>query len=136
MGWFALLIVAMIAIFFSLISLWVAMRIDRHFFSVHNLFLLSLIYTTVLIAFGISYLVLEEVGLPVLEEDGKILDVHSFQMVEVCMYFSAITLLSVGYGDITPVGIGRWIAIIEALVGYTMPAAFVARTFMEHEKRD
>jgi potassium channel LctB len=52
------------------------------------------------------------------------------------MYFSAITLLSVGYGDITPVGIGRWIAIIEALVGYTMPAAFVARTFMEHEKRD
>ncbi|GAA3331597.1 hypothetical protein GCM10020331_088830 [Ectobacillus funiculus] len=77
---------------------------------------------------------LEEVGLPVLEEDGKILDVHSFQMVEVCMYFSAITLLSVGYGDITPVGIGRWIAIIEALVGYTMPAAFVARTFMEHEK--
>lgn len=136
MGWFALLIVSLIAIIFSMKSLWVSMRIDRHFFSVHNLFLLCLIYTTVLVAFGISYLVLEEVGLSVLEEDGKVLDAHSFQMVEVCMYFSAITLLSVGYGDITPVGIGRWIAIVEALVGYTMPAAFVARTFMEHEKRD
>lgn len=136
MGWFALLTVSLIAIIFSMKSLWVSMKIDRHFFSVHNLFLLCLIYTTVLVAFGISYLVLEEVGLSVLEEDGKVLDVHSFQMVEVCMYFSAITLLSVGYGDITPVGIGRWIAIVEALVGYTMPAAFVARTFIEHEKRD
>lgn len=136
MGWFALLTVSLIAIIFSMKSLWVSMRIDRHFFSVHNLFLLCLIYTTVLVAFGISYLVLEEVGLSVLEEDGKVLDVHSFQMVEVCMYFSAITLLSVGYGDITPVGIGRWIAIVEALVGYTMPAAFVARTFIGHERRD
>jgi potassium channel LctB len=71
-----------------------------------------------------------------LEEDGKELDVHSFQIVEVCMYFSAITLLSVGYGDITPIGVGRWIAIVEALVGYTMPAAFVVHTVMENEKRN
>lgn len=134
MGWFILLTVSLTAIIFSMKSLWIATRVNRHFFSVHNLMLLCLIYTTVLVAFGMSYLVLEEMGLPVLEEDGKLLDVHSFQMVEVCMYFSAITLLSVGYGDITPIGIGRWIAIIEALVGYTMPAAFVARTFMEHEK--
>jgi potassium channel LctB len=50
------------------------------------------------------------------------------------MYFSAITLLSVGYGDITPIGIGRWLAVVEALLGYTMPMAFVVKTVINFEK--
>jgi potassium channel LctB len=136
MVWIVVLTIASIAVVRSMRTLWVSAHETRRFFSFHNLLLLFLIYTTVLIAFGLSYLVLEEMGLPVLEEDGKDVDVHSFQMIEICMYFSAITLLSVGYGDITPNGIGRWIAIVEALVGYTMPAAFVVRTVMENEKRD
>ena len=40
------------------------------------------------------------------EEDGESLNAHSFQLVEVCLYFSAVTLLSVGYGDISPIGMG------------------------------
>ncbi len=63
---------------------------------------LFLIYTTVLIAFGLSYVVLEEMGFAVLKEDGESLNAHSFQLVEVCLYFSAVTLLSVGYGAISP----------------------------------
>lgn len=135
MVWIIVLTVSVLAVFKSVRLLWTSTREGKPFFSFHNLLLLCLIYTTVLIAFGLSYLVLEEMGLPVLEEDGKDVNVHSFQMIEICMYFSAITLLSVGYGDVTPVGIGRWIAIIEALVGYTMPAAFVAHTVMGNEKR-
>ena len=86
------------------------------FFSLYNLATLFLIYTTVLIAFGLSYVVLEEMGFAVLKEDGESLNAHSFQLVEICLYFSAVTLLSVGYGDISPIGIGRWIAIGEALI--------------------
>ena len=86
------------------------------FFSLYNLATLFLIYTTVLIAFGLSYVVLEEMGFAVLKEDGESLNAHSFQLVEICLYFSAVTLLSVGYGDISPIGIGRWIAIGEALM--------------------
>ena len=95
--------------------LWSSIRIQR-VFSLYNLATLFLIYTTVLIAFGLSYVVLEEMGFAVLKEDGESLNAHSFQLVEVCLYFSAVTLLSVGYGDISPIGIGRWIAIAEALV--------------------
>ena len=107
---------------------------DSTRFSLYNLATLFLIYTTVLIAFGLSYVVLEEMGFAVLKEDGESLNAHSFQLVEVCLYFSAVTLLSVGYGDISPIGIGRWIAIAEALIGYTLPFAFVMRSVIDNEK--
>lgn len=39
-------------------------------------------------------------------------------------YFSAITYLTVGYGDLCPLGIGRWIAGIEGFVGVFLMAYF------------
>lgn len=134
MLWGIILLLAALAVFRSVQLLWNSAGETNRFFSFYNLVSLFLIYTTVMIAFALSYVVLEESGVTVLREEGKMLTVHSFQLVEVCLYFSAVTLLSVGYGDVTPVGIGRWIAIIEALIGYTMPFAFVVRTVMENEK--
>ncbi|MDY0395815.1 potassium channel family protein [Virgibacillus halophilus] len=43
--------------------------------------------------------------------------------------------MTIGYGDITPVGIGRLVALIEALVGYVLPAAFVMR-IVQNNQRD
>lgn len=43
------------------------------------------------------------------------------------LYFSAITLLSVGYGDITPFGWSRGAAILEATIGYILPAAITVQ---------
>lgn len=134
MLWGVILLLAALAVFRSVQILWNSAGETNQFFSFYNLVSLFLIYTTVMIAFALSYVVLEESGFNVLREEGKILTVHSFQLVEVCLYFSAVTLLSVGYGDVTPIGIGRWIAIVEALMGYTMPFAFVVRTVMEKEK--
>ncbi|PEA53307.1 transporter [Bacillus pseudomycoides] len=134
MLWVIILLVAAISVLRSIQLLWSSAGESNRFFSLYNLISLFLIYTTVLIAFALSYVVLEESGFSVLKEDGKLVMNHSFALVEICLYFSAITLLSVGYGDVTPIGIGRWIAIIEALIGYTMPFAFVVRTVMENEK--
>ncbi|CAG9612209.1 hypothetical protein BACCIP111899_01382 [Bacillus rhizoplanae] len=134
MLWGIILFIAAIAVLRSIQLLWNSAGESKRFFSLYNLISLFLIYTTVLIAFALSYVVLEESGFLILEEDGKMVTSHSFALVEVCLYFSAITLLSVGYGDITPIGIGRWIAIVEALIGYTMPFAFVVRTVIENEK--
>lgn len=39
-----------------------------------------------------------------------------------------MTLFSVGYGDMYPVGIGKLFATFEAFIGYIMPAIFVMRT--------
>ena len=134
MLWGMILLIAVIAVLRSVQLLWSSYSESKRFFSLYNLTSLFLIYTTVLIAFGLSYVVLEESGFSILREDGERLNGHSFQLVEVCLYFSAVTLLSVGYGDVTPVGIGRWVAIVEALIGYTLPFAFVVRTVIDNEK--
>lgn len=55
-------------------------------------------------------------------------DLHqgqSIDMITRSLYFSAITLLSVGYGDVTPFGLARAFAIIEALIGYLLPVVIV-----------
>lgn len=49
-------------------------------------------------------------------------------LVARCLYFSAITLTTVGYGDITPVNpIARALAVLEAFTGQLFPAITLAR---------
>ena len=47
-----------------------------------------------------------------------------FAIVGDSFYFSAITYLTVGYGDFCPIGVDRWIASIEGFVGVFLMAYF------------
>ncbi|SDC20829.1 potassium channel LctB [Pelagirhabdus alkalitolerans] len=40
------------------------------------------------------------------------------------MYFSGTTMLSVGYGDIVPVGAARFFSLIQASLGVLLPTAY------------
>lgn len=44
----------------------------------------------------------------------------------VCLYFSVITITTLGYGDFTPMPSARWIAATEALNGYLLLGLLVA----------
>lgn len=102
--------------------------------SLENFLFLGAIYATVMVSFGLLYVLLELHDFAVLD-DGYIPVANRFlTRLETGLYFSAITLFSVGYGDIAPIGVGRIIAVIEALIGYTIPAAFVARTVLDLDK--
>ena len=87
-----------------------------------------------LIGFGLIYILLETKGHEVMVEMYPMPADNFFERLETYIYFSAVTLFSVGYGDIAPIGIGRVIAMIEALIGYTIPAAFVARAVFYFER--
>lgn len=52
------------------------------------------------------------------------------------LYFSAVTLLSVGYGDLVPVGKARFFALIQAAIGFLLPTAFFIRALSEKGDRD
>jgi potassium channel LctB len=108
----------------------------KQYISVENVVLLLLIYVTVLMGFGIIYMVLDLNSFPVLNQNGSAFTGGFTDRLESSMYFSAITLLSVGYGDITPIGVGRWVAIVEALIGYTIPMAFVVKTVINIERNE
>lgn len=101
--------------------------------SIENFLYLAFVYLTILIGFGMIYILLEMKGYQVLIEAYPIPTDHFLARFGTYIYFSAITLFSVGYGDIAPIGVGRIIAVIEALIGYTIPAAFVAKAMIRRE---
>lgn len=49
------------------------------------------------------------------------------------LYFSGVTILSVGYGDLVPVGKARFFALIQAAIGLLLPTAFFIRALDEKE---
>jgi potassium channel LctB len=107
----------------------------NNYVSLENLIFLFMIYVNVLVGFGLVYTIFEMKGSPVIMENGLSISGSFFDVLGTTMYFSAITLLSVGYGDITPVGLGRSFAILEALIGYIIPAAFVVRSMVDYENK-
>ncbi len=130
--YFSILVIAF-CIVLSLRELFIPDKIKGKKVSAENFFVLAIIYATVMIGFGLIYFLIDSEGHPVLVEEEYIAENDVLSKVETCLYFSAITLFSVGYGDISPIGIGRVIAVVEALVGYTIPSAFVARTVFDQK---
>ncbi|WP_096155473.1 MULTISPECIES: potassium channel family protein [Bacillus] len=106
------------------------------FISKETLILLLLVYATLVVSFGLIYSILHMNSFPILIEGGKVISAEFPSVVLSSIYFSAVTMLTVGYGDITPIGIGRAIASFQALIGYIMPAAFVVRIVLDMEHRE
>ncbi len=50
---------------------------------------------------------------------------ENFLQFAECLYFSVVTFTTLGYGDITPVGISRFIASVEAFIGSFTIALYV-----------
>ncbi|WP_075980267.1 potassium channel family protein [Bacillus massilinigeriensis] len=145
---YGLMVLISFCMIMSLRMLFFTHKVQGKWVSFENFLFLTFIYATVMIGFGLIYILLELDGSLVLMEGSKHIEEllgqpivvkedlveEFFDKLETGLYFSAITLFSVGYGDIAPVGIGRIIAVIEALIGYTIPAAFVARAVFDMEK--
>lgn len=93
----------------------------------YNLTVLFILYLNMILLFAMIYFILDQLSL------GQIIDHYRlnvkagkwFDPLIKPLYFSAITLLSVGYGDVTPFGWSRVVAVIEAMTGYILPATLV-----------
>jgi potassium channel LctB len=120
-------------LFMSLKTLFTPNQVRGRIVSFENFLFLGMIYFTVLVGFGMIYLLLGLYADPILA-DPHVASKQFVHQAESSIYFSAMTLFSVGPGDVVPLGAGRWIAILEALIGYTIPAAFVAKAVMDWEK--
>ncbi|MGX6444673.1 ion channel [Neobacillus sp. K501] len=123
-----LLPIVIFCIFMSIRTLFIPNTIKGKFVSIENALYLGSIYLTVIIGFGLIYLLFELKGISLLME---INNKNDYNIFETSFYFSAMMLFSVGNGDVVPHGIGRMVAVVEALIGYTLPAAFVARALFD-----
>ncbi|MFC2949604.1 potassium channel family protein [Virgibacillus sediminis] len=102
-------------------------------FSAEVFYTFLIIYISVMIGFGLIYFTLSFQGI-ILVENGELRQPSVIGSLSHSMYFSGVTLLTIGYGDITPIGIGRLIALIQALIGYIIPAAFVLKLVQSHQR--
>ncbi len=73
------------------------------------------IWGAMVVGFGVVYWTADLVGTPwlggALGESGRLADLTN------AVYFSFVTALTIGYGDITPIGPARVLAIIEGATG-------------------
>src|SRR5699024_757855 len=99
------------------------MQLKESRFSTEIFYALLVIYSIVITGFALIYFILSFQGI-VLVEHGELNQVNVIGSLIHSFYFSGVTLLTIGYGDIIPVGIGRFIALVEALLGYILPTAF------------
>lgn len=109
------------------------MKLKESRFSTELFYTLLVIYSIVIVGFGLIYFILSFQNL-ILVEHGEFQQVSVIGSLIHSLYFSGVTLLTIGYGDIIPIGIGRLVALIEALVGYILPTAFVLRLVQTRRK--
>jgi potassium channel LctB len=112
----------------------VAACFQKNFLSIETIIMITYLYISLLIGFGMIYLICMQSNIHVIVDAGIPISGGYFDRLFTSLYFSAVTLFSVGYGDIVPIGIGRFLAMIEALIGYILPAVFLARTVIGLEK--
>lgn len=132
--WYILFLGVFICIIMALRLLFFPARFKYKEVSFENFVFLGITYAVIMIGFGLLFLLLEMKGMVVFYDISDEIKQHSFwTRLGTSIYLSAITLFSVGFGDVVPVGYGRLLVVIEALLGYTIPAAFVIRTFIDFD---
>jgi len=102
-------------------------------FSAELFYTLLIMYGTIIIGFGLIYFILSFQGI-ILVENNELRQVSVLGSLIHSLYFSGVTLLTIGYGDITPIGIGRLVALLEALIGYILPTAFIMRLVQTRDR--
>ncbi|SLL36991.1 Ion channel [Mycobacteroides abscessus subsp. abscessus] len=129
---YVLLALILFFIAMSLRTLFVPYRVKEKWVSFENFMYLIFVYITIMIGFGLIYTLFQMNGIPVYNDgQSPSLTYDFFHTLHTSVYFSGVTLFSVGFGDLMPVGIGRMVVLVEALIGYTIPAAFVARAVLD-----
>ncbi|MBS4192501.1 two pore domain potassium channel family protein [Bacillus sp. FJAT-49705] len=135
MVFYIFLVLIVFCMIMSLRTLFIPHRLQGKKLSFENFMYLAFIYVTLMLGFGLIYILLEFNGYSVFMDGTIGFDENFLSQLETGFYFSAVTLFSVGYGDIAPIGIGRMISVLEALIGYTIPAAFVFRAVFDMENK-
>lgn len=128
MVFYVSLFVIVVCMVMSLRTLFIPSTLKEKHLSVKSLMYIMSVYATIMIGFALIYVLFYENGYFVFSENGDVITGDYKFMLKTSLYFSGVTIFSVGFGDISPVGVGRFIAIVEALIGYSIPAAYVVRS--------
>jgi voltage-gated potassium channel len=86
-------------------------------------------YFMIAFAFAYMYYLVEFIVPGTIHFTGRVISIHNFpHFLSEMFYFSFVTLLTIGYGDITAaLNVGQTIAVVEGIIGQFYIAILVAR---------
>ncbi|MCD2136458.1 potassium channel family protein [Salinicoccus halitifaciens] len=89
------------------------------------------VMTGLLLTFAVIYYLVSLEG-PILIDNiqGEPMEEHDFAEM---LYYSGVTLLSIGYGDLTPIGPIRYISLFEAFLGIVVPTVIFVKEITKDE---
>ncbi|WP_027964193.1 potassium channel family protein [Halalkalibacillus halophilus] len=122
------LAIVLLILIISMVMLFRGKDAVRGYFSKELFTMFVAIYFIFMIGFGLMYFLLAEMNVTILVDESLKVGSTSERFFQ-AIYFSGVTLMTIGYGDITPIGIGRVLAMIEAFIGFLFPAAFLYKLF-------
>ena len=95
-------------------------------------------YFMIAFAFAYMYYLIEFILPGTIHFEGRDVSIHVFNhFLSEMLYFSFVTLLSIGYGDIVPVSsIAQSFSIIEGVIGHFYVAILVARLVAVYSMRE
>ncbi|MED1204961.1 potassium channel family protein [Heyndrickxia acidicola] len=131
---YGLMLCVILCIAMSIRTLFMPAKLRYKLFSFENFLFLAFTYSIIMMGFGLLYMLCEVKGMPIITEHNAPLEGNFPSKFGTCLYLSAMTLFSVGFGDIIPHGFGRFLVVLEALLGYTLPAAFVVKSMFGYEE--
>jgi potassium channel LctB len=93
----------------------------------YNILFLCFLYFVIAFLFSLIYIMLDflTVGYVVDHYSSNLHQQQSLDHFTRSFYFSFTTLFSLGYGDITPLGLSKGVAIVESMIGYILPYTIV-----------
>lgn len=112
--WYIIFFAVIICILSALRLLFIPNRFKYKQVSFENFAFLGCTYAVIMIGFGLLFLLLEIKGWTIIIDSSLQESSGWNERLATSLYLSAITLFSVGYGDVVPVGIGRLFVMIEA----------------------
>ncbi len=86
---------------------------------------LFLLWLFMVLAFALVFFVLS--GIPGSGLEGAVTDAASLSRFLDALYFSIITAVTVGYGDLTPLGWSRPFAAMEGILGFFLFAVLISK---------
>ena len=99
--------------------------------TIHRVIGAVVLYLTIGLAFATLYRLVCDIVPDALQ--GIATGADALQTFNSMLYFSLVTLTSVGYGDIIPIySVARSLANLEAVIGQIFPATLIAALVTQH----
>jgi len=103
----------------------------------YKLLVFLLLYINIWLSFTMIYFIFDVTNIgPIVDHYAS--ESHQAQGIDrftTSLYLSSITMLSVGYGDVTPFGLSRAAAMLQGLIGYLLPAVIVIQ-FISNQRKE